>query len=433
MTDDQERYWRRNAALLVLDYASFGVGVAFVGATTVLPDLVRQLGGGPLVVGSLLAIQSGGWLLPQLVASRYVANRPRVQRYMLLPAGASRALWALVAPMLLLCANTAPRLALIGLLVALAGLWVGDALASVPWYELVAKSIPVQRRGRIMGAAQTLCGLMGIGAGLLVQRALAQRAPFPRPNAAVAGMGALCFAVSFVALALIREVPGVTSGQAQPAWRDYLPRLTEIVRTDRRFAWLMVVRWLGGFADMGAAFYVLYAGERLGLPHSMVGLYISAGVAGGLLSGAVLGPLGDRKGRPKVIAVVMVLRALCPALALATPLLPGGQGWTAGAMLLVFGLSGMANGANMVGFMNYALEIAPPHERSTYVGLANTLGGLLVGAPMLGGWLVQVASYEWLFALSLGLAAVGIAATALGPQRMHRPGAMESSSADAGA
>ena len=51
----------------------------------------------------------------------------------------------------------------------------------------------------------------------------------------------------------------------------------------------------------------------------------------------------------------------------------------------------------MLGFMNYLLELAPPGHRPTYMGLSNTLGGLLVIVPMLGGWLLQATSYPVLF------------------------------------
>jgi hypothetical protein len=51
----------------------------------------------------------------------------------------------------------------------------------------------------------------------------------------------------------------------------------------------------------------------------------------------------------------------------------------------------------MLGWMNYVLEIAPPGQRPTYTGLSNTLTGLLIPAPILGGWLLQLTSYPALF------------------------------------
>ncbi len=412
-----ERDTRRNAALLVLDYSAFGVGMAFLGMTTVLPNLVRLLGGTPLVVGSLAAIQTGTWFLPQLVAGRYVANRPRVKKYVLGPIAIGRSLLALQAPLLLLCAVRRPGLALGALLTALAVFWLADGLSSVPWYDLVARAIPAERRGRVLGSAQSLSGLLGIGVGALIRGILARPNRFPVNHVLLVQLAAVCLGVSFLALALIREAPSGVASAPRPGWGDYLPRLRAICRTDPRFVWVVGTRWLSGLADMGAAFYVLFAADRLHMPQATIGLFVSAGVTGSLLSGIILGPLGDRHGRQRVIAIVMGLRCLCPALALFAPLLAGLHPWVGPAMLaLAFAAAGMANSGSMVGFTNYVLEIAPPGERSTYMGLANTLTGILIAAPVVAGWLVQAASYELLFAVALGVAALGLAAALRGPR-----------------
>ncbi len=417
MAELTERDMRRNAAMLVLDYGAFQVGATFLGTTTVLPALVLLLGGTPLHVGALMAIQSGGWLLPQLFAGRQVTNKPRVQRYMLVAAAVSRGAFTLLAPALFLFGVHAPAVALWALLLAMAGLWVGDAVASVAWFEVVAKAIPSRMRGRTMGGAQSLASLIGIGIGGLVKLILDQPNPFPMNHVLLMALAAACFWVSELALALIREPVGIGHTNEQPAWSQFLPRLVTILRTDTRFARVTVVRWLSGFADMASAFYVLYAATRLHIPASTVGLFISAGVAGSFLSGALLGPLGDRRGCSKVILASTVFRCLCPALALFSPVVAHIHTWGATAMLsLVFLAGGIANGANFVGYQNYTLEIAPPTERATYVGLANTLSGLLMLAPLLAGMLLELTSYESLFVICLVLAVLALVAALRVPE-----------------
>ncbi len=408
-TASTERKTRRNTLLLICDLAAFNVGTTFLGGTTIMPGLVRALGGGPLIVGSLSAIQSGGWMLPQLVAGRYTANRPKVMKYILIPCGTGRALMALYALVLALLGVRLPKMALAGLLLALTAFWVADALTSVPWFDLVAKAIPIERRGRAMGISQSLSSLLGIGVGVLVSRIMARPAAFPANNVLLIVLASACFGASYITLLLIREPAGVTQSEKQPSWGEYIPRLGAILRHDPRFVWFTIVNWLGGLADMGAAFYVLFAADRLHIPLSDVGLFISAGVVGSLLSGIVLGPVGDRRGAGTVITIVMALRCLGPLLALCAPLLAtlhplGGIA----ALSLVFAAGGIAGGAMMTGFMNYLLEIAPAHERPTYTGLANTLNGVVVLAPLLAGWLVQAASYEVLFSVSLCMAVLGL-------------------------
>ncbi len=409
---------RRSLLLLGADYVGFGVAMAFLGPTTILPALVRLLGGGPIVVGSLGTIQSGGWLLPQVLAGRWVANQPRVRRQILLPAYAGRFVLILAVPAVWWLASRSPGLALAGLLLGYISFVVGDALSSVGWIELLGKVVPLERRGRFVGAGQALVGLLGMIAGLVVRGILARPGSLVVSHLMLVSLAALFFMLGTTGTVLVREPPGAMQEERQPAWRDYLPRLAAILRRDRRFAWLVAVRWLAGLGDMAGTFYTPFASDRMRIPEQAIGLFVSAGVLGGLLSGVFLGYLSDRRGSARVIAAALALRCLCPTLALlAAAALPRASQLAVGTFFLIFTLAGMANGGYMIGFMNYILEIAPPHERGSYVALANTLGGLLLVAPLVAGWLVQVASYEVLFAITLGLGLCGLAMALFGPQR----------------
>lgn len=409
MSEVTQQSSRRNTILLGIDYVTFGGGLALLGPTTILPTLVRLLGGSAIVVGSLGTIMSGGWLLPQLFAGRYVANRPLVKKYILVPACLSRACLALLVPTLLWLAGRAPALALSALLLAYLGFAVGDALASVGWLELLGKTVAIERRGRFIGTAQVVGGLLAVGAGVLVREILARPGPFLANHLLLITLAVATFLLGTAATAMVHEPPGVVRSEARLSWREYFPLLGSIVRSDARFVWLIAVRWLSGLSDMASGFYVLFAADRLGIPGEMAGLFISAGVVGGMLSGLILGPLADRKGCDTVIKVVMALRCSCPTLALAAPLVAAWQPHLAlGAFVLIFAITGMANGAHMVGFINFLLAIAPPGDRSSYIALANTLGGLLTAAPLAAGWLVQIASYETLFVVTLSMAALGL-------------------------
>jgi len=406
---------RRNIVLISTDNVSFWIGMAFLGPTTVLPNLIRLLGGSPLAVGVLGAINSGAWMLPQFLAGRFIANRPLVQRRVIVPAYASRLCLALAAVSLLLLAPRAPSLAVAAILLGFLGFTVGDALSGIGWVELMSKVVPLPMRGRVLGAGQSLSSFFSIGAGVLVEAILARPQPFAQNHALLLGLASAFTLIGTTGIALIREPRApVESGPILP-WGEYLRRLGMILRHDQRFARFMAVRCLAGLADMAAAFYVLFAVSRLHIREDAVGLFISAGVVGGLLCGVLLGTLGDRRGAGAVVRVVMILRCTCPALALLAPLAAGwGPLPLLGLFLLIFALAGMVNGAFMVGFTNYLLEIAPASERSLYIALANTLLGLLIAAPVLAGWLVQAAGYEPLFALSLGVAVLGAALAWLG-------------------
>ena len=411
MTAGNERALARNRALLVIEYALFGAAMAMLGPTVIMPELVRQLGGSPLLVGSIGAIQAGGWLLPQLIAGRMVAGRPRVKPYVIIPLAVSRVGMALMVPALALFGSRRPDLALVGLLLGFTVFNVGDALGSVGWTDLFGKAVPLERRGRITGIAEALASVASFGVGAVVVAVLGRPVAFPGNYVLLLALSAAGFGVSLLTLQLLVEPEGSAQVGPRPSWRAYLPQLASIVRRDARFLWLLGARWLAGLSDMGAGFYVLFAVDRLHLPTEVTGLFISASVVGSFVGALVLGPVADRLGAGRVIAVSTGLRVVRPLLALAAPLVAPWYPWAgAGLFLFLFALGGVAGGGYMIGFMNYLLEIAPAAERATYVALANTLEGVVVVAPLVAGWIVKVGSYEPLLWLTfvLGLAGFGV-------------------------
>jgi MFS-type transporter involved in bile tolerance (Atg22 family) len=352
-----------------------------------------------------------------LLAGRSVAGRPLVKRAILIPALAARAALLLAVALVALLARRAPMWALAILLGCYLCFMLGHSTASVPWFDLFAKAIASGRRGRFFGVVQAIQGLVAIGAGFVV-RAVLNRAGWPVVNHLVLISVATLFLFAHtVATALVREPRGSEQIAGVLPWRACLPRLVGIMRRDRCLRWCVVARWFAGLADVAVAFYAVYALERLGLPEVFVGLFASAQVAGNVLGGLIMGHAADRRGPGRAIAMAMFLRLLCPALALLAPHLgAAGTVQPLAAMLAVFVLTGAIDACYLVGFSNYVLAVAPPGERALYVGLANTLGGVVAPAPLLAGWLVQATSYRFLFCVALATAAIGSAIALRVPQ-----------------
>lgn len=53
------------------------------------------------------------------------------------------------------------------------------------------------------------------------------------------------------------------------------------------------------------------------------------------------------------------------------------------------------------------LEIAPDGMRPVYIGLGNTIAGVLTMAPMIGVWLLEATLYTTLFSVTTVIVAVG--------------------------
>ncbi len=405
-------HYRQNFICFVLDYVFFGVGMAFVSQTTVLPSFISQLTDSAPLIGLASTIQTGAWLLPQLIAASYLSDKARKKPYLLLPAALGRPVFLLLAGVLFLAGDLAPALILGLFFVSLAVFMGTDALAAVAWFDILGKAIPPARRGRLIGAGQVFSGLLTVGAGAVINAVLGpQGPPFPHNYALLFFLAGLSFFASLLAIVFLREPVKPTQAKRLP-WNAFLPKLWTVLRKNHAFSLVTALRLLTGLGGMAMPFYVVYATNELHFGAEAIGLFLSSQVVGSILAGFVWGYLNERSGSKIVIQCSTVLGLASPLLAL----LIRPIGHLAGASTiyvysLVFLAIGALNSSYMPGFINLVLELAPPEERATYIALTNTVCGVLLVVPFLGGWLLQATSYPVLFAATVGGVAVGLVLT----------------------
>jgi MFS family permease len=391
------------------DYISWTVGMSFIGTTTVMPTFVRHFTDSSTVIGLINVIQTGGFLIPQLIVSNMIAHRERKKPVMIGVGFVYRFLPWLFALFLLLNRDAGGALILTVFYLGYIVFNVCDAVATVPWFDIMGKSVPPARRGRMMGSAQVIGGLFAIGGGQLVTRILSPAGPpFPLNYAlcfAIAGVGVV---LSWIMAMFVHEVVQPVA-EARMAFRDYLPALTRVLRDDKQFLRLTLARLIGGMANMALPFYIIFGTDRLKFAPETIGLFVSAQVTGGLLAGTVLGFLNERSGSRAAIIAALSLQMLAPLLALLVFF--GGAAFGPYALwlyALVFVAVGVGQSSGILGFINFVLELAPPQERVTYVGLTNTLSGLLLFAPLIGAVVIESASYTGMFLLVIVLLAASI-------------------------
>lgn len=134
------------------------------------------------------------------------------------------------------------------------------------------------------------------------------------------------------------------------------------------------------------------------------------------LGGFVLGPLGDRVGRKRVLLITISLMAVGTTM---TGLIPGYATigiWAPILLLVARVFQGLSTGGEFVGAMTYLVERAPDGKRGRMVGflpLGNLVGFVLAGllVTALQAWLPNrdMLAWGWRIPLLLG-APVGILA-----------------------
>lgn len=418
-------HYRWNAVALMGDWISFGLALSFVSVSTVLPTLIDRLTHSPVAVGLVSTLASGGWLLPQLFAAGRISRLPRKKPGIILPSLIGRPMFILGALALFLLAASRP---VVTAAIVLAGFGIFntcDGIASVAWFDLFSKAIPPSRRGRFIGTTQVVSALLTTGVGGVVGYVLGDRSPFAYPAnyASLFLVGGFFLALSLAFCASIRETPCQVNDTALTI-RDYIRELGNIWRGDANFRTISVIRIILGLTSLSSPFYAVYATNQKGLPTATIGLFLSAQIVGGFLYSIVGGYLLERFGGRLTTRTEAFIAVIAPAIAtLAGVFLSGNAPGFIAAYLLLFASLGALNSSFMLGHMNYLLEISPESKRPIYVGLSNTLTGIIIAFPLLGGAVASAISYEPLFGLTaVGLLpALGLTARLAEPRALAKP------------
>ena len=409
--NEQQRHLRRNIAAFMADFGGFGGGFALIHPTTVLPVLARQLTSSAPLVGLLTTIWAGSWLLPQLPAGRWLSGQPRKKPTLVVATAMGRPILLAVSALLILARPTDSTTILIGLFLGVVIFRATDAVASVSWFDIFGKAIPINRRGRVISTGQILGGLLALGAAATVRWALSSSGPqFPHNFALLFALAFGGMVVSWIGLITLIEPPEPVENRASQQM-NALAHARHVVQHDRAFRLATAVRLLTGSASMALPFYVVHATRELGLPNSFVGLVVAAQNIIAIVASFGLGMISERMGSARVIHISALASTITPLLALLLHALDAlgshvtliGLGY-----LLAFAAISIVDNSFLLGHLNYVIEIAPSGERPAYVGLTNTISGVLVVLPLAGGALLQVTSYPVLFGMAATGAALGV-------------------------
>lgn len=400
-------YFWRNACAFCADVSLFYIAITFISSTTVMPAFIGSLTRSEVIVGMASGLISAAWLLPQLIVASLVARLPRKKPAIL------RAIW-LTRPIILILAwvvwrytTVAPIATLAFALFSIVFFFAGDAMASIPWFDVIARALPHRRRGTVVGIGQALGSLGGVAVGIFVRYALGESSPWAYPTnfAILFLIGGITFLLGGAALFFVYEPPSSQPVASTLPLKQVFASLPRILREDKPFRKLVLVKVIVGYVGGASAFYVLHATRNLGFNIRDAGIFISAQVIGSMTAGFLMGLVQGKWGPLVHIRLIIALSGLPPALALLAtliaPLAPQALTYIFPAIYFFLGIymSGLS-----WPFFNWIMEYAEETRRPLYIGLMNTLTAVVMVAPTLAGWVARSVSYLAVFSGALGIA-----------------------------
>jgi MFS family permease len=267
----------------------------------------------------------------------------------------------------------------------------------VGWQDMIAKIIPVEKRGRFFGITNFIGNGTGILGALAVPFLLGKFA-FPIGYVFAFAVTAVFIFLSWVFLSLTHE-PAVPSSKPPVSQLAYLRSLPEVLRRDRNFRMYLLAQITASLSGMATGFLVVYAVKTWSLPDAQASGFMIALQIGLALANLFFGFLSDRKGHKLNLEICLALSALTLILAIIAP-----SPWW---FFPIFFLRGAVNAGSIISGISIVYEFTEAENRPTYIGLANTIPGIVGSiAPLIGGWLAGITNYRSMFTLSAIIGAV---------------------------
>lgn len=335
---------------------------------TVLPWVLTAVGAPVAFVGLLVPLKDGGSLLPQLAVAGRLRAVPRRAPWWVASALVRAAAVAATALAIALWSGAAAGTVVLAALFVTS---VASGVGSVAYKDVLAKTVPKGARGRVLAWRASLGGVLGVGAGLLLQTTVASvdaRGPFVVVLLAAAG----ALAASAAAFARVVEAPGATEGgrdaldEARAGWR--------FLREDAAFRRFLAARSLLFAVPLATPFLTTYGQQTVDAGFGGLGVFVVATALASSLASLAWGRAADDAAhRTMAVAGLVGVASVAYALAVGA-LLP--EAWrTAWTYAPAFLGVGIAHAGVRLGRKTWLVDAAPDDARPTYVATANTVIG----------------------------------------------------------
>jgi len=386
-----EKYYKWNFIMGLIHRVFYAIAMSVADIITVIPVFLGTFVQSRISIGLILSFIALGSVMPQLYVAKKLVDKAR-KKYMLDISLAVRLLsWFFLAGIVYFYGKTSNASVISFILLVFVFFFFGG-VAKIPYFHIISRAIPVNRRGRFFGLGKMLGGLSAIVAGAIVTAVLSGHLPANKKYGILFFITGLFLTAAYTGLFLIKE----TSEKVEPKPGRFKEHLADIIKNDKPFMKFIFTVILIYTAQLAMPYYILYFKQTgkssLAL---MLGLFIILQKIFGALSNLGWGYISDHISNRTNLILAGALTIIMPILALLHLFIP---------LFIFMGIfiSGLDIAVN-----NYLLELSPKDKMPLYLSLHGIFVSPRVFMPLLGGFLAQVTGYKILFSITLLL---GIAA-----------------------
>jgi MFS family permease len=390
-------------------------GARLVDLNTIVPLLIHKLSGAAWIVGLVLGLRGVVRTLVQVAAARTLDTHENKKPAYVLASVIRASMYIGIAAAMWFADVMPDALVLALLVLCLLGYAAGGALASLPFNDILAKSVPTTRRGSLqMWRRLAALGIIFLGVTPFQRWIIGPESVFDFPRSfgllfaasvTVSGLGWLLFS-------RVRE-PQSRATEQKLSWGQHLRRGLTFWRNDSCYRRVIRIRLLIGVAAAIRPFLIVFATDVWNLTDDVAATFLAIQVGAEFVGALVVGRVSDRLGNRRAILVgIASVIAFCTAALMAAssewdvPLTV--LAWQTNLQIIILGAAFVGVGFFLasltIGYMNYLMDIAPEEKRTSYIGFSTAFTLPLSIAPLIYGWGADTFGYQPVFTIALVLA-----------------------------
>ncbi|MFC4294923.1 MFS transporter [Novosphingobium tardum] len=391
---------RRNFSANLI-HGIFGMtGFRLIYAPTIIPAYIHLLTGSASAVGLGTALlQLGGTISPIASGTRvetrrfilpYAVRVGSMMRVMLL--GLALAGWFLTGNQLL---------GVTFVLFLLLGFFSGAQ--RVAFQMLMAKVIPIRRRGRLQGYRNVVGGLIAAVLAWFAGHVMIEQSWFGNGYATTFLLAFVLTSIGLFALQLLIREPEAPARRSPLPWRERIAELPKLLHNPD-FRHFLTAQGFATAARVGLPFWTIFVGDRLGLNGALIGGLSLAFLGADTVSNLAWGAIGDRYGF-RIVYLLSLGATLAGLILLVT-------GTTAFPLYGAFAMMGVGSSGWMMASATMVLEFGAHEDIPMRLAFATTVEGAVAAiGPLVAGALVGLFGYTPLIVITFIALAVAALVT----------------------
>lgn len=401
ITQEACKHTPENYFIILLSTTLTKLGDTLSNPKTVLAWVMNYVNAPVFLISFIVPIRESGSMLPQIFLTNYI-KQFRKRKYLWVVGSILQFLSIVSIGLVALSFENAIAGWLIIVLLIIFSL--SRSICSVSSKDVLGKTIPKTRRGKLKGYTASFSGVLTLLAGLYIFYKTQQDTNIVF-YASILFFAAIMWLLAAVTFTFIKEFPNDKSEKSNNTKSLY--QKLKLVKKDAAFRNFVITRSLLLCSALTAPYYIVLAQKYLGKQNYILGLFIIAGGLAAIISAPVWGKMADKSSK-KVMSIAATITSILgflffliiqffPSLRSTTWLYP-----------LSFFILGIAHSGVRLGRKTYVVDMATGDQRTEYVAISNTIIGFVL--MITGGISAIISNYsaEWIILLLSLLCAIGV-------------------------